>query len=592
VRSPDVGATQSFCWNRKRVILLVVFVKTTVRRRGDKTYRYLSLVESVRVDGKMTHNTLLRLGEVTELRDSGQLDRIIAALRAHAEKTWVSADEAAVEGAPGFGAIAACHAYFARLDLDSFFAGLGECRNAEHLSDTVFVMVANRLIRPWSKRRTILSWLERDVVLPEDVQAPSLDQCYRAVDAVSSAKEELEPHLYNRLTTLTNLDLRLALYDLTSTFFETDGKSSPRFASRAFGYSRDHRGDLPQVVIGLLLTGDGIPIAHHVFPGNTADVTTLTDVMADYQRRFGVWRIALVADRGLISEENVSSVEAAGFDHVIATRLHGDDEVREVLEKAKEKKARWVELAELSSRATDVEVDGRRFVVVDSSARKSRDDAREEELMVRAEDKLIALSERVRRGRLTDKAKICAAADRILRDSGVGRCFTTFIEEGLFHWAYDKAAYSYDTELLAGRYVIATSLDKHVATTEEIVHHYLALQRVERRLRVLKDFLGLRPVYHFTESRVRGHIAICVLAAVIEAVMAKDLTAADVRDPNIVRQVITPRRALAELDRIRRVSIEANGRNLEVVTRRNGLQAKILSALAVDTSSWDKVDIT
>ena len=298
-------------------------------------------------------------------------------------------------------------------------------------------------------------------------------------------------------------------------------------------------------MIGLLLTGDGIPIAHHVFPGNTADVTTLTEVMADYQARFGVWRIALVADRGLISEENVASVEAAGFDHVIATRLHNDNDVKDVLEKANSEKANWVELSDLGSRATEVEHDGRRFVVVDSPARKARDDAREEELMVRAEDKLIALSERVRRGRLADKAKIGAAADRILRDSGVGRCFSTYVEEGLFHWAYDEGAYAYDTELLAGRYVIATSLHKHVATTAEIVYHYRALQRVERRFRVLKDFLGLRPVYHFTENRVRGHIAICVLAAVIEAVMAKDLAAADVRDPDLARQVITPRRALS-----------------------------------------------
>jgi hypothetical protein len=134
-----------------------VFVKTTARRRDDKAYTYLSLVESVRVGGKMTHHTQLRLGEVRELRDSGQLDRIIAALRSHASKTWPSMDEASAEGAPGFGAIGAGIAYFSRLDLEAFFSGFGAKRQAEHLADTVFVMVANRLIRPWSKRRTILS---------------------------------------------------------------------------------------------------------------------------------------------------------------------------------------------------------------------------------------------------------------------------------------------------------------------------------------------------------------------------------------------------------------------------------------------------
>ena len=568
-----------------------MFVKTTVRKRGDKTYTYLSLVEAVRVDGKMTHKTLLRLGEVSELRDSGQLDRIIGALRCHADKTWVAAEDAEAAGAPGYGAMAAAQAYFARLDAEAFFAALGARRGAEHLEDTVFVLLANRLIRPWSKRRTILSWLGSDGAVPPGVAVPSLAQCYRAIDALFEAKEAVEPHLYNRLTNLTNLDLRLALYDVTSTYFETDERSSSRFPSRAFGYSRDHRSDCPQVVIGLLVTGDGIPIAHHVFAGNTADVTTLSAVMTDYQARFGVGRIALVADRGLISEDNVAEVAEAGFDHVLATRLHNDSEVKAVLEAAKSVELAWVELADLHCSAAEVVIEDRRFVVVHSPQRQVRDDARHEELMAKAEEKLIALAERVRAGRLVEAARIGAAADRILRDCGVGRCFTTSIRDGLFHWDYDQAAYAYDTDLLAGRYVIATSLGPEQASTADVVRHYRALQRVERRFRVLKDFLGLRPVYHFTEGAVRGHIALCVLAAVIEAVMAKDLAAAGVMDPDLTDQVITPRRALAELDRIRQVSLDVQGRSIKVITRRTALQAKILTALGVNTASWDKADI-
>lgn len=568
-----------------------MFVKTTVRKRGDRNYTYLSLVESVRVDRKMTHNTLLRLGEVSELRDTGQLDRIIAALSHHADRTWLAADEMSAESAPGFGAMAATQAYFSRLGLETFFASAGSRRGASHFADTVFVMTANRLLRPWSKRRTILEWLGADVVLPDGVRAPSLDQCYRGLDALAELKEELEPELYRRLTDLTNLDLRLALYDLTSTYFETDQRVSARLPSRAFGYSRDHRGDRPQVVIGLLVTGDGIPIAHHVFPGNTRDSTTLPSVMADYQSRFGVGRIALVADRGLISEDNVTAVHDAGFDHVLATRLHNDAGVKAVLAKAALETAHWVEIADLHSSATEVVLSGRRFVVVDSPARHRRDDVRHDELMARVEDKLIALADRVRDGRLLDPAKIGAAADRILRDSGVARCFALQIKQGVFAWDYDEEALSYDEDLLAGRYVLQTSLAEHEAGTAQIVRHYRALQRVERRFRVLKDFLGLRPVYHFTESRVRGHITLCVLAAVIEAVMAKDLAAARIMDPELVHQVISPRRALAELNRIRQVTLEVHGNSVTVITRPNALQAQLLKAFGVDTSSWDRAKI-
>jgi transposase len=144
---------------------------------------------------------------------------------------------------------------------------------------------------------------------------------------------------------------------------------------------------------------------------------------------------------------------------------------------------------------------------------------------------------------------------------------------------------------LAGRYVITTSLDKKLASTADLVRFYRALQRVERRFRITKDLIGLRPVYHWTERRVRGHIALCVLAATIEAVMAKDLANAKVMDPDLTGQVLSPRRALAELHRIRKVELDAGERSVTVVTRRNGIPAQILDAFAVETSRWNSAAI-
>ena len=106
-----------------------------------------------------------------------------------------------------------------------------------------------------------------------------------------------------------------------------------------------------------------------------------------------------------------------------------------------------------------------------------------------------------------------------MRDSGVARCFTTTIIAGQFTWRYNPETLDYEERLLAGRYVITTSLTTDQASTSEVVSHYQSLTSVEARFRVMKDFLGLRPVFHWTETRVRGHITICVLAAVIEAVI-------------------------------------------------------------------------
>lgn len=201
-------------------------------------------------------------------------------------------------------------------------------------------------------------------------------------------------------------------------------------------------------------------------------------------------------------------------------------EVRAVLSEAAGESADWVEIADLHPSATEVVLDGRRFVVVDSPARHRRDDARHDELMARTKNRLIALAGRVRAGRLSDPMKIGAAADRILRDSGVGRCFVIQITGDHFDWGYDEEALSYVEDLLIGRYVLSTSLSEDQASTIDTVRHCRVLQHVERRFRVLKDFPGLRPVNDWTEKRVRGHITICVVAAMIETVMAKDLARA------------------------------------------------------------------
>jgi Transposase DDE domain len=561
-----------------------VHVKVTTVRGDKRTYRYLSLVESRRVDGKVRHEVVARLGEADELTRSGELGRLVDALGAHLGAD--AAKELSADSAPSIGAVAAAHSYFCRLGLDIFFDAVGPRRRSRHLADTVFAMLANRLGDPVSKRRAIVDWLGDDVVLGDGVTSPSLDQCYRALDALAAAKDELEAHCYAAVCDLTNLDLRLVCYDLTSTYFEGQVSSSERFGSRAFGYVRDHRGDRPQMVIGLLVTGDGIPIAHHVFSGNTADSSTLPSVLSDLQERFGVGRIALVCDRGLVSGANLEAVGAAGFDHVMATKLHRDPEVAAVLERANERGVRWRPV-DKTTKATDVTLDGVRYVVVDSAERHHRDARRREELLVRTEDALCALEARVAAGRLADPAKIGAAADRILRDSGVARCFTTTVRAGSFSWDFDAAALRYETDLLEGRYVLSTSLDAKAASCVEVVRHYKALQLVERRFRVLKDFLALRPVYHFTESRVKGHVALCVLAALVEAVMGKDLEAAHLMDPDIDEEVLTPRRALRHLARIRAVRLVADdGTERRIMTRPDALHSKVLASMHVDTSTW------
>ena len=193
-----------------------MYVKTTTVRRGNRTYEYLSLVEAVRDGGRVRHDVVARLGEASALRTSGELDRIVAALASHAARTWCPGS--AIESARSAGAVAAVAAYWRRLGLDRHFAAMAGGHDAP-IADAVLAMVANRLCAPRSKR-ALPEWVEADVVMPAGFRTPAAHHYYRALDVVAEAKEATETHLYAALTDLTNLDLRMVCYDVTSTYFE------------------------------------------------------------------------------------------------------------------------------------------------------------------------------------------------------------------------------------------------------------------------------------------------------------------------------------------------------------------------------------
>jgi hypothetical protein len=287
-------------------------------------------------------------------------------------------------------------------------------------------------------------------------------------------------------------------------------------------------------VIGLLVTGDGIPIAHHVFPGNTNDASTLPMVLSDLKKRFGVGAITVVADRGLISADNVSELTEAGFAHVLATRLHNTKATKAALVGSTRPDAVWEAAPDAHSAVCDLVVDGTRHIVVASFERWVRDAARTAELVARTSAALRALEERVAAGRLTDKAAIARAATKITDASGVARLFDLEIDEASFVYHYDEVALDYEEQLLAGRWVLTTSLRRDQASAVAVLGAYRRLLEVESSFRVLKDFLheGLDHRGQHAHGHVghgRGPRSSGIPGAAPEA----DLRQGDVRDPDL-----------------------------------------------------------
>ncbi len=191
----------------------------------------------------------------------------------------------------------------------------------------------------------------------------------------------------------------------------------------------------------------------------------------------------------------------------------------------------------------------------------------------------------MRAGRLKDKAKIAAAAERILARSGVARLFELEIGEGQFLYHFDEAGLG-----LRGAAAGRALGGHHLAQPRPGLggpggHRLPPPDGGESAFRVLKDFIELRPVFHWTEARVRAHVAVCVLAGVIEALMEADLAKAGVADPDIEDQVISPRRALRELGRIRRVTMTIGERTIERDTRHSPLQDRLLGAFCVEPAT-------
>ena len=359
----------------------------------------------------------------------------------------------------------------------------------------LFAMVANRALAPASKRG-VEEWVKGDVALgnPEPI---ALQHLYRAMDILLEQRELINREIFFSVADLLNLEVDLLFFDTTSTYIERDEEDEGLVR---YGHSKDSRPDLPQVVIGLAVTKEGIPVRSWVLPGNTQDVKTIETVKKDLSG-WKLSRCVWVADRGMNSEENRRILQTAGGHYILGEKLRDDQTVhKEVLSR----KGRY-KIVRDSLQVKEVTVgDGerrRRFVLVYNPGEAQKDRATREKNISRLEETIAALKDE---GKAHGK-NVCA----LLTHRSLGRYLRQQKNGAL---VVDRGKIAEEARL-DGKYILSTSDDS--LSAEDVALGYKQLLEVERAFRTLKTTLELRPLYHHKDDRIASHVFICFLALLL-----------------------------------------------------------------------------
>lgn len=519
-----------------------MFIRVAKQKRGNKLYRHLQIAESYRDPAKGNAprtRILAHLGTVEGLGED-QIVKLIAGLQRTIGRDTAFPPQLLF--AHDYGHIHAVSGVWDRLGLSSALEKAGIRGDATFdAAALIRMLVVNRICDPCSKL-ALLDWL--DSVFYDSVGSPSYHQLLRAMDKLISVKETAEPLISKRLVG-KNEKLDLVFYDITSTYFEGD-RSLVEDDLRRYGYSRDGRFDKRQVVIGLVMTREGIPLCHHVFPGNTVDKATVADVIRDIKSRFNLDRIVFVGDRGMLSDGNLDLLLGEGLGFIVAYPLRRNSFATEVIGGLKKKFDRKAETEQFQE---DVRA-GMRFVVAFSPAIASEVKTGRTERLRKADGWIKEVRRRLAkpsgRGRVPTAQGTYDRIRDYLRDHHLLGFYNVELHADKLSVTKNRQALAWE-ETIDGILMLGTT--DMESPLEEIVRRYKELAEIERGWRSLKSTLLLRPVFHWTEKRIRAHIFICVLALQLERWMRRKL-----------HGISSVPRAVATLRRIKMGELEIAGK--------------------------------
>lgn len=468
---------------------------TYIRHRyKDKIYGYPLLVHSYRDEKGVPRNkTLANLSKLPP----NALAVLDKALKGGEETPVFTGEDISYESSISIGHVWALYQIASEIGMVKFLDCIGKERKMMILS-----MIFDRVLseKPHSKRALCDAFPESSLAWILKVKHSfKLYGWYKSLEILYTHQKDIQKQLY------ADVPDRIYLYDITSSYFE--GTHCPL---AEFGYSRDKKKGKKQILIGLMTDSKGCPIAVEVFKGNTSDQTTVTGQITKLREEFGVKEIIFIGDRGMITSSRIDEIEAEKIEKRIdyITALQRCEMMEMVEDKNCPIQLEFFDEKDLG----EVWYEGRRYILCHSPLRKERDAKTRERLMAKTEEKLLSILKNVRSGRIKGKEVILKRVYRWINKWGMERFYKVEINEGRFHYEENEEELS-RYKRLDGCYVIVTSVDEKRMKKEEVQSRYKSLSQVERAFRAMKtDDLHTRPIRHWTEARVRGHVFMCMLS--------------------------------------------------------------------------------
>jgi len=514
-----------------------MFVKITKA----KNRKYVQLVRSFREEGKVKHEVVLNLGRLDNEENRKMVKSLASSL---AKAVGIGFDITSLTGGDTFNyAYIVYKKLWESFGINSILSSKDITENIDYsLNDTCFLMSLSHLLDPQSKL-SVYNHKSRYLGLP-DVK---LHNMYRSLDKLSQSKEKIEEELFYRKKDLFNSKLDVVFYDVTTFYFESVKKDS----LKDFGFSKDNKLNEVQVVMGLLVDKDGMPVGYELFPGNTYEGKTLESSLLKLKKRFNIDKVVVVADKGMNSKLNLKKISDMGFNYIISSRIKSLD--KNILEKIFSKEG-FIKEEKYSYKK--IENNNKEFNI-------------RENLIVTYSDER-AEHDRKQRQKLIDKAVKYANSPSLVKASNKRGGKKYIKETGTCSFSVDACAIAKD-EAFDGYYAIQTNeLDLN---PKDIINAYSHLWKVEESFRIMKTTMEVRPIFHWTENRIKGHFVICFLSFLLERALELKL-----KEKNIE---FSPERIKEALNSMNFAEVLYQNEKYLLKTNALELSRKILNALSI-----------